>query len=561
MRLHPRPIVIQRLILGLLLFAGWWLLPDFEIFGDDFVESRMAHDNWQLIRSHLGMIPPVTDPYEYVLLNLEYYGLLFNLIPYGLLQMVYPQADVVSYEALQFKQACVWFVTILTLACLMRALHVATAAAWAGIAAIITLCLQPYYMGLAWGDMKDIAFAFAITLTSLCVAQWGIWLSGALNKNRINWRVNVRYGVLIGLCIGLATCARIGGLALFAWIAVVGVMIAMQQSRLFVWQSWAAGLVCMLVAALSCLLLVWLAHPVSYGHFWSWLVETIFYHSKHPNVAQTLTDGHWIPSTETGLDYLFKWFAAKTPVIIGGLALYGIYALIRRAIRERDPCATSYVAVFVLQACLFVAIALLAKAHMYMGVRQLLLVCPALAFFAAYALVSLWQQRQRMIAKCTLMVAGCLLIQAAYHSWQLYPYMANYISHPFRSDAIEKRWTVFYDGKQSVQWLRDQGLLHAPRTISAMDYPAFDKAAVITNAYSGALIALYAGLPESHITAVASSSDVPDTAHYFIDFTRMRFRHTASADCTELYRTQIMLGHHPIHMGSVHWCAPDQVGR
>lgn len=533
-----------------LALSGHQLVADYEIFGDDFLESTMAEDNWQLIRRTLES-GPVARPYEQIISNLEYYGTLFNLTAYAMQQLYLPGHEVLSFPAMKLKQHLVWLTSLLVLPLTGSIAAGMTRWRWAMLAIFPFILLQPYWFGYAFSQIKDIPFAVAITAISLGGALVAArqpfqppWTTGY-------WRQTLCFGLALGLLIGLGAAIRLAALAGFgfwgaAWLALY-IGDAQRRSK----SAWISVAITGAIAVMTAFFAIWLLHPVAWHQPLSWIMETLRYHSQHPNPAVTLTNGELIPSDQTPWYYLPQWFSAVVPTGFQLLMPIGLAWAWRDACRSTArPFQRALVVTTTLQLLFFPLLAMMLQSNLYNGVYHFLMVFPAIGIFSCYAVVKLFTCCKRFVfqaavALIALLYAGILF----WEMWLLHPFQMNYISEYRRQPELHRYWNMRYEGTSAARWLEE----HPAQYSRVSAYPF-----VYTNAVVGVLLEHYArahGFTYRDYRPIAVEMPPPGSHFYFISLSRKPMPRQWDGACQPLMlETRILLGGYRFRLGGLWWC-------
>ncbi len=251
---------------------------------------------------------------------------------------------------------------------------------WASCLTVLTLAFMPRLFGQAFGNLKDIPFATGYIA--------GIYMIIRFIKElpKPSWKT----AILLGLAIAFTCSVRIGGLILFAYLALCGITYFILKpfelkhivsTRPFFVRLTGQLIVVVVIGYFAGLL------------FWPYALQNVFKNPleslgvmEHYKVSiRQVFNGNFLWSTQLPWYYLPKWILISTPefVLLGFLG-YLILAFQKGA--RRDP-GNLFWEIFLLFSFLFpVSYVLLIKSNLYSGVRQLLFVLPPLAILASLGL-------------------------------------------------------------------------------------------------------------------------------------------------------------------------------
>ncbi len=301
----------------------------------------------------------------------------------------------------------------------------------AGFIALLLLILTPRFYGHQFFNPKDIPFAatYAWSLFALLAFMEGF--------PRPNWK----QVVALGTAIGLTLATRIGGLVVFAYLAVACVWalartaaLSEQGTRLY--QTADAGIKlfirCFLVGiiALGVLLPWWpYAHSDPFGR----LLETFMTVSEYPWNGPVLYRGQVSAATDLPWHYLPTWLGITAPPILLAALATGILVAIGQirflSSRWRDT-PTAQVGIILLFAIFPILFVIWKDSTLYDGMRHLLFVLPPLAALGGLALDQFFRNTS-LIPRVT--VGSGLVLLALCSLWpmvRLHPYQYTYFN-PF----------------------------------------------------------------------------------------------------------------------------------
>ena len=252
----------------------------------------------------------------------------------------------------------------------------------AGFFAALFLALFPHFWGHMFINPKDIPFA--------CGYLWSLYFTLKLLDAPLNARL---IGELI-LAYGLTLGVRMGGVFLFAFMALALIMRAFLQRRqgpvgprLF---RYALLTLLVVVGSFVVLLPFWpFAHPDPVGTIWRTLTRV----ASYPWNGPVLLNGHVYPSTALPWYYLPEMLAITAPTFLLILGILGLFlalvSLAKKGVKEDwNYLTVNRLSIFFLAFALAfpVFIVILKHATLYDGIRHFLFILGPWAILAALTL-------------------------------------------------------------------------------------------------------------------------------------------------------------------------------
>jgi hypothetical protein len=112
--------------------------------------------------------------------------------------------------------------------------------------------------------------------------------------------------------------------------------------------------------------------------------------SEFPWTGTTFTAGK-LYEASFSIDYYLLWLFAQTPLIILAFFSLGMFFFFKNIWKDRSSDTNFVLLIFFIQFMTVPLYALIVQSAIYNGLRHILFIYPAIAFFAAFGFVSLWQ--------------------------------------------------------------------------------------------------------------------------------------------------------------------------
>ncbi len=255
--------------------------------------------------------------------------------------------------------------------------HQLTGSYWVSSLSVLVLVFMPRLFGQAFGNLKDIPFATGYIA--------GIYMLIRYIKGmpRPEWKT----AILLGIAIAFTSSVRIGGLILFAYLALIGVLYFVLQP--FELKHIVSTRPCFVRLTGQLIIIVVIGYFAGLL-FWPYALQNVIKHPfeslgvmEHYKVSiRQIFNGNFLWSTQLPWYYLPKWLLISTPefVLAGTL---GYFILFPKKREQRNP-VDLLSEFFLIVSFLFpIVYVLLIKSNLYSGVRQLLFVLPPLAILTS----------------------------------------------------------------------------------------------------------------------------------------------------------------------------------
>ncbi len=438
----PHKTIYKTLFCVLIALYGVLILSTFREYGITIDEPPQVAYGQAVFDWYFG----ADNAHDFFLtikhIDLERYGVLFNLVAYSASQIL--PFDL--YDAHHLVNALVGLLGVVIVYKIGATLGTSST----GLLAAVLLLLIPRYYGHAFNNPKDIPFA-------ICYA-WSLYhmVRGLSEIPHLSWKRTVFTGLGIGLALG----TRIGGLILFAYLSLFWAMAyffdAMKTPRkkLAHLKNYAIQMGSIVAIAWITMLAFWpraQQDPLTYPFY----ALRYFSHFTHYNT--TFFDGQMMQSVDVPRHYALQWFALIAPelhlICLGAGLFYLAYNLKKRALSHRlmqwalIAVAAAFPLIYV------VAI----HAPLYDGFRHLLFIFPPFAVLCAGGLeraIRSLIHRRRVFLIVPILLAGVTV----YDMIRLHPNEYVYFNRVYAGGlftAAQKYQTDYWENtyKQGIAWL------------------------------------------------------------------------------------------------------------
>jgi hypothetical protein len=380
--------------LGLLLVAVCY--RDFGVTWDEGVQSRYG----EMVRDHFRGQTPVEEIDAFV--DLGYYGPLFEASAAFLYAGAPEHRHEIRHLLLGVLSSLTLVLTYLFARSAIRNRNLA-------LLAPVFLASMPRFAAHAFNNSKDLPFALAWLGVMIL---WGRRLS----QPRLPWPQALALGGSLGLLLALRpggivpVGAVLGGLWL--WFAI------RDRRPPLPWLGSTA-----IVGTVAWLLMI-AAWPSAHRAPISHPVEAVQFALTLTKHFDVLYQGASIDVADLPRTYLLHMIGITTPLVLIVLALVGLIPGFR-SFGRRPPDAMPALAC--LWVCVPLALVVLARPHLYDGIRQFLFLLPGIAIVATLgvdALLRRFSSRHRRILVAAILVV--LAAETALPLARLHPYQVTY---------------------------------------------------------------------------------------------------------------------------------------
>jgi hypothetical protein len=326
---------------------------------------------------------------------------------------------------------------------------------WVATLSVLFILISPRIFGQAFGNLKDIPFAVGYLAGIILI------LSYLKQFPQVKWSTVL----LLGLAIAYTSSVRIGGLILFAYLAVgIGALLFTKPFLLKYVFTTKSCFVRFLGQGLAIAAIGYFAGLL----FWPYALQDVFRHPleslsvmEHYKVSiKQIFEGDVVWSTQLPWHYLPKWIVISTPVFI---LLGFIYFLAFLTYNFSKPFNEQlFLELFVLFTLAFpVFYVIYIGSNLYSGLRQMLFVIPLLTVFAAVGVYRLYQSKMIKILRLpALLITGLLMLLPVKHQAITFP--VDYVYFNALAGGNKKAWGnyeydyYFHGIKKASQHLLDE---------------------------------------------------------------------------------------------------------
>jgi hypothetical protein len=329
-----------------------------------------------------------------------------------------------------------------------------------GFFAALFLSLTPVFYGHLFNNSKDIPFSALFLISLLFIIR------SYDSLPRIPWPLIFKIGIAVGLTIGI----RVGGVSLFAYLAVLWCCGLLSQHFLNHELS-NPNLLLEFMALTGSFLVITITAWVTMLLCWPWAQVSPIDHTMkalqltaHFNWEGTIFfDGHDIPVADLPWTYLPTWLAISLPEFyfvslgVGCLLAYRFISTVNRTPSQVGQLIKVGLLAFVFCSPILTAIGLYST--VYDGIRHFLFVLPPLAILAGVSFASLLQSNAKAIIKYgSAAVIFIYTSMTAMDMIQLHPYQAVYFNRTLAGglSSASKHFETDYWGssyKEGIQWV------------------------------------------------------------------------------------------------------------
>lgn len=310
---------------------------------------------------------------------------------------------------------------------------------WISALAVVGLILTPRIFGQAFGNLKDIPFAAGYTASILFIIRFIKELPQA------KWSTTI----YLALAIAFTNSVRIGGLILFAYLALG--LITFLFVKPFLLKYIFSTKSCFVRLTGQGLLVVILGYFAGLL-FWPYALQNVFHHPleslavmEHYKISiKQLFNGEVIWSTALPWNYLPKWIWISTPEFV---LLGFIYFIAFLTYKFSKPVSEQlYFELFALFTAVFPLVyVIVIGSNLYSGIRQMLFVLPisiVLSMLGAFQLIKS-KNRERIAIPAFIMVI-VLMVLPLTHQAKTFP--VDYVYFNAISGGNKNAWSNYeYD--------------------------------------------------------------------------------------------------------------------
>lgn len=474
----------ERLLLLVLLATALLVFRDYGMTWDEPVQSQYGELTLSYFASGLR------DTRGNAFFDLSYYGPLFEAVAAA----VYVTAGGAKAEIRHLLIALCGLAAVLGVLRYGRGLR----RAWLPLLAALALATWPRFAGHAFNNSKDIPFACAFTWAMVAIARH-------VDHGR---RAAPGDALLTGVAIGLALAVRVGGVLLFAFLALGGLLAwaAARAPRPGARDLARAALAGLLVLGVAWGLMVALwpaAHEAPLRHPLQALAQA----ARFPVAHEVVFEGKTLRGDALPRYYLPKYLLITTPLPHLAFLLLGIGLALRGGPRGW---------LLLLWLGLPIAGVVATRPVLYDEIRHFLFLIPAAALLAGLGAAWLLERlRSRSMALAA--AVPLLLLFPLVESWRLHPYEATYFNELVGGlRGAARDYDTDYWGssnKEAMEWIRRQPRPATGPTRVLLGANAFTRACA--DAYAGP------GIGTATVIETGGGPVLPEGFDYYVGVTRL----------------------------------------
>lgn len=314
-----------------------------------------------------------------------------------------------------------------------------TGSFWAATLTVVSILVMPRLFGQAFGNLKDIPFATGYAAGIFMIIRF------VKELPKPKWST----AIWLGTSIAFTCSVRIGGLILFAYLALA--LVAYIISKPFFLKYIVSTKLCFVRFLGQGLVIVFVGYFFGLL-FWPFALQDVFHNPleslsvmEHYKVSiRQIFEGNLLWSTQLPWYYLPKWLAISTPEFIFlGLIFYTVF-LVKNRLNQNNK--QLFFELFVVFTLFFPIIyVLVIGSNLYSGVRQMLFILPLFAVLSAAGFIKLLQSKTIKTAKIAAVLFYFILMVLPFKQ-QAATFPADYIYFNAISGGNKKAWSNFeYD--------------------------------------------------------------------------------------------------------------------
>ena len=319
--------------------------------------------------------------------------------------------------------------------------HQITGSYWSSVITVFVLVFMPRLFGQAFGNLKDIPFATGYIAGLYMIIRY----LKELPKPR--WSTTF----LLGIAIAFTCSVRIGGLILFAYLALFGaVYFILKPFELKQIVSTKPCFVRLMGQITAIILIGYFAGLL----FWPYALQNVFLNPweslkvmEHYKIGiRQVFEGNFIWSTDLPWYYLPKWLFISTPEFVFIGIIFFLVFFIKEWIEKNMEFNRILFETFIVFSFFFPLVyVIFIHSNLYSGIRQMIFVLPLLAVMTSIAIYKLWDSNFKKIIKYpVLIVLFLLMIIPIKHQASNFP--ADYIYFNSFIGGNKKAWSNYeYD--------------------------------------------------------------------------------------------------------------------
>lgn len=320
---------------------------------------------------------------------------------------------------------------------------------------VVILLSIPVWTGNFFHNIKDIPLAAGYTLISV-----------GLILLVLNFR-DKRIKIVSQIVICFAILIVIGTRPAIILPSALSFLFAI----IFLWKYKKVNLLQILQSFIPIIIFIVVSTPLILPQFLSEpkisFLRLLGVSSEFPWAGSTLTAGK-LYEPSFSIDYYLLWLFAQTPLLILAFFSVGVFFLFRNIVSKKLNDNNFILLMFFVQFMTVPVYGLLVQSAIYNGLRHILFIYPAIAFFAAFGFLSLWQVLKTSMQKKLLLASLIISIVA--------PNIEGLILRPFQQSyfnpvisalyTVSTSWETEFLGtsfREAVQKIPKEGLIVSSR--------------------------------------------------------------------------------------------------
>jgi hypothetical protein len=281
---------------------------------------------------------------------------------------------------------------------------------------VIIILSIPIWTGNLFHNIKDIPLATGYTLISIGLILF------VLNFDNKKMKIVSQIIICFAVLIVIGTRPAI----------IFPILISFLFASVFLWKFKKVQLTQVLKSFLPIIIFLVVSTPLILPQFLSdpklSLLRLLGVSSEFPWNGSTLTAGKLYPANFS-IDYYLLWLFAQTPLLILAFFSLGMFFFFRSIRLNKFTDENFVLMLFFIQFMAVPVYALISQSAIYNGLRHILFIYPAIAFFAAFGFLSLWKVLKSSLQKKILLITLVIAIIAPnIESFMLRPFQQSYFN-------------------------------------------------------------------------------------------------------------------------------------
>jgi hypothetical protein len=288
---------------------------------------------------------------------------------------------------------------------------------------VVILLSIPIWIGNLFHNIKDVPLATGYTLISIGLIIF------VLNFHDKKLRLVGQVIIFLAILIIVGTRPAI----------ILPSALSFLLAIIFLWKFKKVQLSQVLKSFLPFILFLVISTPLILPQFLSdpkvSLLRLLGVSSEFPWTGSTLTAGKLYPASSS-IDYYLLWLFAQTPLLVLVFFSIGIFFFFQNIRFYKFTNNNFVLMIFFIQLTAVPVYTLISQSPIYNGLRHILFIYPAIAFFAAFGILSLWQVLRSPLQKRILLVTLVISIIA--------PNVESFILRPFQQLYFNPAISAFF---------------------------------------------------------------------------------------------------------------------